>query len=111
LKARRFTKTERAQRRENNLRHGLSRNLILGYDRLWWTKKALELLGKLTDADVAARIGKTVTAVKVKRIKLGIATAMDDVVVQKKELVFRKAKSRRSAKYFARSGRAPLRWS
>jgi hypothetical protein len=42
-----------------------------------WTHAQLRQLGKLTDADVAARIGRTATAVRVMRTRLGIRTAQD----------------------------------
>ena len=77
MKAHRFTKAERAQRRANAIRLNLGRNLILGYHGRWWTKRELAMMGKRPDAEVARRIGKSIMAVKVKRIKLGIATAMD----------------------------------
>jgi hypothetical protein len=42
-----------------------------------WTPEQLALLGQLPDAEVAAKIGRTEKAVRVKRLKLGIATAVD----------------------------------
>ena len=41
---------------------------------LWksWTKMAVALLGKFTDAQVSARTGRSVGSVKFKRLKLGI---------------------------------------
>jgi hypothetical protein len=42
-----------------------------------WTKEQLALLGKLPDEEVAARIGRTTTAVRIRRTILGIASARD----------------------------------
>jgi hypothetical protein len=47
---------------------------------LWdqqWTADQIDLLGTLPDEEVAARIGKTVKAVGLKRCRLRIATAVD----------------------------------
>jgi hypothetical protein len=43
-----------------------------------WKREELDLLGTLPDAEVAARIGRTVNAVRVKRTKLRIPAARDD---------------------------------
>ena len=42
-----------------------------------WTKEQTALLGKLPDEEVARRIGRTASAVRVRRSKLGILTARD----------------------------------
>jgi hypothetical protein len=42
-----------------------------------WTAEQLALLGTMPDADVAARIGRTVEAVRAQRTRRGIATARD----------------------------------
>jgi len=42
-----------------------------------WTRDQLRLLGKLSDAEVAARIGRTPNAVRIIRTRLGILTASD----------------------------------
>src|SRR5205085_530640 len=42
-----------------------------------WTKRELAQLGKVSDAVLAARIGRTRTAVTVRRLKLGIPAAVD----------------------------------
>jgi hypothetical protein len=55
--------------------------LALGLKPRWdlrddlWTPQELALLGTARDADVAARIGRTPKAVRLKREKLGIPTA------------------------------------
>jgi hypothetical protein len=42
-----------------------------------WTKMQLRLLGTAPDEEIAARIGRTAGAVRVKRTRLKIATARD----------------------------------
>jgi hypothetical protein len=42
-----------------------------------WTKEQLRLLGKLPDAELAERFGRTVNAVRVQRTKRGIAKTED----------------------------------
>jgi hypothetical protein len=37
-----------------------------------WTPEMLSLIGTMSDADVAKRIGSTTTVVQLKRIELGI---------------------------------------
>jgi hypothetical protein len=48
-----------------------------GYQGPWWKKKELKLLGKLPDAEVAEKIGRTTNAVRVRRTMLGIPSARD----------------------------------
>jgi hypothetical protein len=42
-----------------------------------WTRRELAMLGSMPDEQIAARIDRTATAVRVKRTALGIATAED----------------------------------
>src|SRR5262249_31671492 len=42
-----------------------------------WTLEQLALLGTLPDADLAAQIGRSTTAVRVKRTRLGIPSPCD----------------------------------
>src|SRR5690349_235011 len=42
-----------------------------------WTKQELALLGTASDAEVAAKIGRSETAVRAKRTKLGIPSPVD----------------------------------
>jgi hypothetical protein len=72
-----LTDEQCAQRSEQAKRLNLGRFLVPGYQGRWWTKKELNLLGKLPDEEVAARIGRTPGAVRVMRTRLGIATARD----------------------------------
>ncbi len=68
------------KRRRTALELGLGRYLrpdYHGYLGQRWTEDELALLGALPDEDVAARVGRSVTAVRVKRNKLKLATAQD----------------------------------
>jgi hypothetical protein len=65
------------RRRQTAIELNLGQHLQTGYHGEHWTEADLQLLGTLPDAQVAAIIGKTVTAVRVKRTKLGISTAED----------------------------------
>jgi len=55
----------------------LARNLRTGYHGPWWTEEELALLGTLPDDEVAARVGRTANAVRIKRTLRGIPTALD----------------------------------
>jgi hypothetical protein len=56
----------------------LGQHLSPGYNRgPWWTMEELMLLGTMPDEDVAARIGRTVGAVRRQRTIRGIANARD----------------------------------
>jgi hypothetical protein len=48
-----------------------------GYGGASWTRRELALLGKLPDEEVAARVGRTPNAVRIKREKLGIPNPVD----------------------------------
>jgi len=78
IKRRRWTPAERNGYRERSIRLNLIRfaqqSPVQGGHPVW-VKRELVLLGTLSDAEVAARIGRTEAAVRVKRIKLGIPTA------------------------------------
>jgi len=43
----------------------------------WWSPAEVKLLGKLPDQEVAAKVGRTPNAVRVKRAKLGIPNPRD----------------------------------
>jgi hypothetical protein len=53
----------------------LGRHIPHGCHGAWWTDEELALLGTLPDAEFAARIGRTLTAVRVKRQKVGMTPA------------------------------------
>jgi hypothetical protein len=65
-------KLERQAKREQAKRLNCDRHLKPGYHGPWWTDKEKRLLGKLPDDEVAKRIGRTVGAVRVKRVKLSL---------------------------------------
>lgn len=67
-----WTAKERRARRRKAIELDLGRHLPTGYHGPRWTKKQLALLGTMSDADVAAIVGRTVTAVRVRRTQLGI---------------------------------------
>jgi hypothetical protein len=71
-RARVWTDAERQAWRETAKRLDLGPTLIRGYHDPWWTDEELALRGTLPDAEVAARIGRTVQAVRVKRQRAGI---------------------------------------
>jgi hypothetical protein len=70
--ARVWTDAERQAKREAAHRLNLRKSLVLGYHGAWWTDEELALLGTLPDAEVAARTGRTASAVRVKRQRLRI---------------------------------------
>src|SRR5262249_4556778 len=59
-------------RRRNALELDLGRHLHTGYHGPRWTTGEVALLGTLPDEEVAARVGKTPSAVRQKREELGI---------------------------------------
>jgi hypothetical protein len=64
------------QRRRTTVELGYVRRIRPGYNLgPRWTRRALALLGKLPDDEVAARIGRTPNAVRIRRTKLGTPTA------------------------------------
>jgi hypothetical protein len=67
-----FTEAERGVRRKNALKNDLAQYLTKGYHGPRWTRKQLALLGKLPDAEAAAKIGRSVTGVRIMRQRLGI---------------------------------------
>jgi hypothetical protein len=57
--------------------HTRGRHLAAASRKRAWPGEHLALLGKLPDARVAARTGRSANAVRVKRNKLGIPSACD----------------------------------
>jgi hypothetical protein len=63
------------RRRQTALALNLARFLRPGYHGPRWTARQLRLLGRLADAEVAAKIGRTVNAVRIMRARRGIPKA------------------------------------
>jgi hypothetical protein len=76
-KARVWTDAERQASRERSKALDLARHIPHGYHGPWWTDEELALLGTMPDAEVAARIGRTANAVRVKRQWAGIAVGKE----------------------------------
>jgi hypothetical protein len=70
--ARVWTDAERQARRERSKALDSARHLRPGYQGPWWTAEEMAQLGTMPDAEVAARTGRTIKAVRVKRRKVGI---------------------------------------
>jgi hypothetical protein len=77
LRGKRLPAEQVERRRQMALALNLGRNLPAGYHGPWWTAKELALLGTMPDGELAARIGRTLGAVRVMRTRLGIPTALD----------------------------------
>ena len=68
----------RERRRRTAVEQNLARNLRPGYNLgPWWSPRELALLGKLPDDEVAAKVGRTHNAVRIKREKLRIPNPCD----------------------------------
>jgi hypothetical protein len=77
MKAKEWTDAEIDAKSDLARRLNLGQYLKPGYHGPRWTPAQKKLLGKLTNAEVAARIGRTVGAVRQKRNLAGIRTAWD----------------------------------
>jgi hypothetical protein len=77
LRGKQLTAEQVERRRPTALTLNLGRNLPAGYRGPWRTAEELALLGRMPDADVAARIGRTTRAVRIMRTRLGVPTALD----------------------------------
>jgi hypothetical protein len=75
LRGRKLSAPEVERRRQTALRLGLRPGERWG--ERGWTREQLALLGTASDADVAAKIGRTETAVRVMRSRLGIPNRFD----------------------------------
>jgi hypothetical protein len=73
MRAREFTEAEREQRRRQALEQDQGRYLVPGYHGPRWTPEERALLGTMPDAELAKRIGKSETAVRNMRWRMGIA--------------------------------------
>jgi hypothetical protein len=77
MRERGLSDEERDQRSRQAIRLNLKRFLHLGYHGPRWTRAQPRLLGKEPDDVVAAKIGRSVNAVRVMRTRLGVPTALD----------------------------------
>jgi len=68
------------QMSERAKRQNLASFLRKGYHGPWWTQEELRLLGTEPDEELAARIGRSTTAVRVMRIRRGIPRFVTDDV-------------------------------
>lgn len=65
------------QRRRIAIARDYGRRLIPGYHGRWWTKAERKLLGTAVDEDVARRVGRSASAVRAMRCRLGIPPIRD----------------------------------
>jgi hypothetical protein len=77
LRERGLTEEECDERSRRALRLNLAQHLWTGYHGPRWTLAQLQLLGRFPDEVVAAKVGRTVEAVRCKRTSLGIPTPLD----------------------------------
>ena len=70
IKARTWTQEESEQRRQRSVALGLGMYLNAGYHGPWGTPDEVALLGTAPDEVVAGQIGRTVTAVRVKKQRI-----------------------------------------
>jgi len=77
VRERDWTEEEKERRRQNALKNNLAQYFTPGSHGPLWTAKQLALLGTLADGEVASRIGRTTTAVRVMRQRLGIPNTLD----------------------------------
>jgi hypothetical protein len=73
MQAREFTQAERDVKRQLAIDNDLQRHLRAAVREDTWTAEEIALLGQLPDAEVARKIGRTVEAVRLKRMKLGLS--------------------------------------
>jgi hypothetical protein len=77
MRERGLTDEECDERSRQSIRLNLAQYLPTGYHGPRWTPEQLQLLGTAPDAVVAAKVGRTVEAVRCKRTLRGIPTARD----------------------------------
>jgi hypothetical protein len=80
-RGRKLSRAEVARLRGTAKRLDLGRHLEKARVRRWagmfWTAEQDALLGTVPDADLAEQFGRTENAVRVRRIRLGVATFQD----------------------------------
>jgi hypothetical protein len=67
-----WTTAERRARRRRAITMKLGRNLILGYHGPRWSNEQLAMLPQMSDAQIAARTGRSKNAVRIMRQRLGL---------------------------------------
>jgi hypothetical protein len=77
IKAKEWSDAERQAKRERAKELDLSRHLRPRFRGDEWTETEMKLLGKLPDAEVARRTGRTVEAARIKRTRMRLPTARD----------------------------------
>jgi hypothetical protein len=78
MKEREWSAAEREERRQLALDLNYSARLSPGYNLgPWWSDEELALLGTAPDAEIAAKIGRAVEAVRIARTRRGIVSACD----------------------------------
>jgi hypothetical protein len=73
MQAREFTKPDREVKRRLAIDNDLQRHLRAVVREETWTEDEIALLGQLSEAVVAKKIGRTAEAVRLKRVKLGLS--------------------------------------
>ncbi|HKB35614.1 MAG TPA: hypothetical protein VKD72_04115 [Gemmataceae bacterium] len=73
IKRREWTDEEREQYRQRAVELDLGRFLVAPRLERQWKRAELRLLGTAPDEEIAARIGRTTTAVRIMRTRLGIS--------------------------------------
>jgi hypothetical protein len=65
-------------RRRAAVEGGYARRIRPGYNLgQWWGPAELRLLGRLPDREVAAKVGRSHNAVRIKRERLGVPNPVD----------------------------------
>ena len=77
MRGRKWSPAEREQYRQRAKALNLGRFLKSGYHGPLWTPEQVALLGTMLDEEVAVRIGRSVTGVRLKRSECGIPTFHD----------------------------------
>src|SRR6266852_913727 len=85
IRGKRLPSEQVERRRHTAIALNLGRHLVTGFHGPWWTPKELALLGTYPDNVIARRVGRTVTAVRLMRTRLGIPTRLDRRKARDKE--------------------------
>ena len=77
MKVKEWTDEEMDERSRLAIEGNFGARLHQGYRGAWWTAEQLALLGTAPDEDVAAKVGRSVEAVRIMSTRRGIVTACD----------------------------------